>query len=311
MLAPRSAGTTRDRTTISRICYRPRAFRQPVRPHVEKIDPALLRPGRLDRVIRFTAPGPDGIASILRHHLGPDLKGSDLTLLGQIGIGRSPAEIASVVKQARSAPMQAQRVLQYDDLVNALAPRSDIDEATLRRVATHEGGHVVVALALNVDEVVAASISNAADSFGRTVMRRRDGIETRATIEDRVCANLAGRAAELIVYGDCSTNASSDLATATDAMASLHVSMGLGGSLAYLGDAKAAAAMLRVDRILRDAVNSDLARLQARAVDIVRTHRAALNGIAAALAERRHLSGGQVRVIFEDAAAGSTISPEP
>jgi cell division protease FtsH len=278
--------------------------------HIEKIDPALLRPGRLDRVIRFVAPGADGIASILRHQLGPDLNGIDLAVLGQIGIGHSPAEIASVVKRARSTARFAKRALEYDDLVNALAPPADMDEATLRRVAAHEAGHVVVALALDVDEVVAASIAQAADSFGRTVMRQRRGIETRATIEDRVCANLGGRAAELVVYGECSANAGSDLATATDAMAAIHAATGLGGGLAYLGDAKAAAAMLRVDRILRDTVNSDLARLQARAVDIVRTHRAALDGIAAALAERRHLSGGQVRVIFEAAAAGRTISTE-
>ena len=278
--------------------------------HIEKIDPALLRPGRLDRVIHFTAPGPDGIASILRHQLGSDLGGIDLAALGQIGIGRSPAEIASVVKRARSAARQAKRVMEYDDLVEALAPRLDVDEETLRRVAIHEGGHLVVALAVGVDEVVAASIARAADSFGQTVMRRRDGIETRATIEQRVCANLGGRAAELVVYGDCSANAGSDLATATDSMVGIHASTGLGSGLAYLGDTKAAAAMLRVDRVLRDAVNADLARLQARAVEIVRTHRAALDGIAAGLVERRHLSGSQVRVIFEAAAAGTTISAE-
>jgi cell division protease FtsH len=267
--------------------------------HIEKIDPALLRPGRLDRVIQFTAPGPDGIASILRHQLGSDLTGIDLVPLGQIGIGRSPAEIASAVKSARSAARQAKRVMEYDDLVDAMAPRANLDAATLRRVAVHEGGHVVVALALDVDEVVAASIAQAADSFGRTVMRRRDGIETRATIEDQVCTNLGGRAAEMVVYGDCSANAGSDLATATEAIIGLHASTGLGDGLAYLGDAKAVAETLRVDRILRDTVNADLARLQARAVDILRTHRAALDGIALALAERRHLTGDQVRAIFE------------
>jgi ATP-dependent Zn protease len=156
----------------------------------------------------------------------------------------------------------------------------------------------VVALALGVDEVVAASIGRAADSFGQTVMRRRDGIETRATIEDRVCANLGGRAAELVVYHDCSANAGSDLATATDAMAGLHASTGLGSGLAYLGDASTAAAMLRLDQILRDTVNADLARLQTCALDIVRTRRAALDGIAAALVEQRHLSGDQLRAIF-------------
>jgi cell division protease FtsH len=267
--------------------------------------------GRLDRIIHFTAPGPDGIASILRHQLGPDLPGVDLAPLGQIGIGRSPAEIAAAVKKARSAARQASRALEYDDLVDAIAPRVAMDDATLWRVAHHEAGHAVVALALGVDEVVAVDIGGAADAFGRTVMRQRAGIETRATIEDRVCADLGGRAAEAVVYGDYSANARGDLATATHAIAGLHASTGLAGGLAYLGDEKAAAAMLRVDRTLRDAVNADLARLQARAVDIVRAHREALEAIAAALADRRHLTGDEVRAIFEAVPARSAIFSEP
>jgi cell division protease FtsH len=152
----------------------------------ERIDAALLRPGRLDRVIHFTAPGPDGIASILRHHLGPDLPGVDLTPLGQIAIGRSHAEVAAVIKQARSAARRARRPLQYGDLFDAIAPRADLDEPTLRRVALHESGHAVVALALGVDEVVAAAVGGAGEGFGRTLMRRRDGVETRTSIENRV-----------------------------------------------------------------------------------------------------------------------------
>jgi hypothetical protein len=277
--------------------------------YAERIDPALVRPGRLDRTIHFAAPGPAGIASILRHQLGPDLAGVDLAQLGQIGIGRSPAELSAVVKQARSVARQARRALAYDDLVDALVPRTYFDPATLRRVAHHEAGHVVVALALRVDEVVAAAVGGAGDGFGRTVIRRRDGIETRATIEDRVCANLGGRAAEAVIYGgDCSANAGSDLATATEAIAGLHVSSGLAGELAYLGDEKAAATILQIDRTLRESVNADLSRLQARAIDIVRRHRDSLDAIAAALAARRHLTGDQVRAIFEAAPARDIAS---
>ena len=273
--------------------------------HVERVDPALLRPGRLGRVIHFSAPDPAGISSILRHHLGRDLAGVDLAQLGQIGIGQSPAELAAVVKNARAAARQAQRALAFDDLVDALTPPLRMDEQTLRRVAHHEGGHVVVALALRVDEVVGAAVGGGGDGFGRTLMRRRDGVETRSTIEDRVCAGLGGRAAEAVIYGDCSANAGSDLAAATEAIAGLHASAGLGGGLAYLGDEKAAASMLRVDRILREAVDKDLARLQARAIDIVRAHRLALEAVASALADRRHLTGEQVRKIFADKAPGT------
>jgi cell division protease FtsH len=269
----------------------------------DRVDPALTRPGRLDRVIHFTAPGPEGIASIARHHLAGELAGIDLAPIGRLGLGRSPAEIAAAVKAARGAARAAQRALAYEDLVEALAPRADVDDATLQRIARHESGHVVTAMALGVDEIVAVDVVGSAGAFGRSVMRKRQGIETRATIENRATVQLGGRAAEFEIYdGDCAANAggdaSSDLAAATSAVAALRVSMGLGGELTYLGGLDASTDLLRIDPVLRAAVDRDLARLHARAVEIVRRHRAALDGIAVALIERRHLSGDEVRRIF-------------
>jgi hypothetical protein len=259
--------------------------------HPNRIDPALLRPGRLDRVIHFRPPGPEGIASIARHHLDGELPGVDLTAIGQLGLGRSPAEIAAAVSSAKRAARAAKRALGYDDLVEALAPRSDFDEATLRRIARHESGHVVTAIALDVDEVVAVDVVGNAGAFGRTVMRQRPGIDTRATIEDRTVYQLGGRAAEFEIYdSDCAANAggdtSSDLALSTAAVAALRISLGLGGELTYLGGLDAIPDLLRADPELRAAVGCDLARLHGRAVDIVRRHRAALDAIAAALLER-------------------------
>ncbi|MET4524065.1 AAA family ATPase [Bradyrhizobium sp. JR18.2] len=269
----------------------------------DRVDAALTRPGRLDRVIHFAAPGPEGIVSIARHHLAGELAGLDLAPIGQLGLGRSPAEIAGAVKTARSAARAEKRALNYNDLVEALAPRVDLDAPTLRRIAEHEAGHVVTAIALAVDDVVAVDIGGDRGALGRTVMRQHTQIETRATIENRVVAQLGGRAAEVVIYdGNCSANAgggeSSDLARSTEAVAALRVSMGLGDGLAYLGDPASATQALRFDPKLRAAVDRDLATLHARAVEIVRSHRAALDAIATALVERRHLSGDEVRRIF-------------
>jgi cell division protease FtsH len=278
-----------------------------------RIDPALIRPGRLGRTIRFVAPGPEGLASIARHHLDGELANADLSGIGQIGLGRSPAEIAAAVKEARRAARQSGRALLYDDLVEALAPRSDIDSATLRRVCGHEAGHVVVALALAVDEVVAVDVIGTADSFGRTVTRRRTSVETRAIIENRVTAHLGGRAAEAVLFdGDCSANSggdeTSDLAMASRAVAALHYSEGLGSGLVYLGDEKAAVDMLCVDERLRATVEADLVRLHDRAVDILRLERRALDAVARALADRRHLGGEEIRRLFAENRASDRAS---
>lgn len=271
--------------------------------HVDRIDPALLRPGRLDRVIHFRPPGPEGIASILRHHLDGDLAGIDLAVMGRLGLGRTPAELAAVVKVARRAARAERRALVHEDLVEALAPKADLDTATLRRIAIHESGHAVVGLALGIDELVVVEAIGTTGAWGRTLMRRRAGIETRADVEGRATVNLGGRAAEVVVYGgDCSANAggdgSSDLGLATRAVCSLRASMGLGDGLAYLADPADATALLHMDPVLRAAVEADLKRLHAGAVDIVVHHRAALDAIAEALMARRHLSGEEARAIF-------------
>ncbi|MBR0925197.1 cell division protease FtsH [Bradyrhizobium ottawaense] len=278
--------------------------------HVDRLDPALIRPGRLDRVIHFRPPGPEGIASILRHHLDGDLAGTDLSVMGRLGLGRTPAELAAVVKTARRAARAEKRALTGDDLVEALAPKANVDAATLRRIAVHEAGHAVVGLALGIDELVVVEAIGSAGAWGRTLMRRREGIETRAVVEGRATVNLGGRAAEVVVYGgDCSGNAggdvSSDLAIATRAVCGLRASMGLGDGLAYLADPANATALLRMDPVLRKAVEADLSRLHASAVDIVVRHRAALDAIAEALAARRHLSGEEARAIFDTNSPGA------
>lgn len=272
--------------------------------HVDRLDPALIRPGRLDRVIHFRPPGPEGIASILRHHLDGDLAGTDLALLGTLGLGRTPAQLAAVVKAARRAARAERRALTRDDLVEALAPKPDVDAATLRRIAVHESGHAVVCLAVGIDELVLVEAIGCVGAWGRTLMRRREGIETRAVVEGRATVNLGGRAAEAVVYGgDCSANSggdvSSDLAMAMRAVCGLRASMGLGDSLAYLADPANATALLRMDPILRKAVEADLTRLHASAIDLVGRHRSALDAITEALIARRHLSGEEARAIFD------------
>ncbi|UEM13232.1 AAA family ATPase [Bradyrhizobium barranii subsp. barranii] len=284
---------------------RPGVFVWAATNYADRVDPALIRPGRLDRVIAFAAPGPDGIVSIVRHHLAGDLADADLTAIGQIGIGRSPAELAAAVKVAKGAARTEKRAVRVEDLIEAMAPPVDLDASTLRRIADHEAGHAVTAFALDEEELVAIDLVGDSGAFGRTIFRRRRSIETRASIENRTIVHLGGRAAEVVVYdGDCAANAggdeSSDLALATRAIASLRLSTGLGGGLAYLGDPQSAMDLLRIDPNLRRLVDQDLVRLHETAVTIVRRHRAALDAIASVLVAKRHLSGVEARRIFAD-----------
>jgi hypothetical protein len=61
----------------------------------EKLDEALIRPGRLNRVIPIPPLDAAAIAGILRQHLGDEIPDADLAPLATVGLGATGAEIAS------------------------------------------------------------------------------------------------------------------------------------------------------------------------------------------------------------------------
>lgn len=70
--------------------------------YIEKIDKALLRPGRFDAVISIDPPDAGTVARLVRHYgdkaLSPDV---DVAEVGNILAGQIPATIAEVVKRAK------------------------------------------------------------------------------------------------------------------------------------------------------------------------------------------------------------------
>lgn len=69
---------------------------------VNAINPALLRPGRLDAVIEVTAPDAETATRIIRSYCGDKLDASeDLTEVGHILKGQIPATLHEVVKRAK------------------------------------------------------------------------------------------------------------------------------------------------------------------------------------------------------------------
>jgi cell division protease FtsH len=82
-------------------------------------------------------------------------------------------------------------------------------------------------------------------------------------------------------------------------IAALHVSDGMGETIAYLAPHQEVLEAIRADLTLRDRVERDLQDLQRRADRLIRRQRKAVVAVATALVERRHLSGDAVREIFE------------
>lgn len=77
--------------------------------HLEDINPAMLRPGRLDAIIDVTAPDAEAVQRLVRlYGKGTVAESEDLTEVGQILEGTIPAVIAEVVKRAKLAQLRLQ-----------------------------------------------------------------------------------------------------------------------------------------------------------------------------------------------------------
>ena len=271
---------------------------------IQAIDPAILRPGRLERTIEITAPGADGILNILRFHVRDSLPEQELRSLADMLDGFTPAEIMETVRSARRTARVAARDLSTDDLKRAVMPAAIVPPAALKRIAIHEAGHVVAAIAAGVGKVRSVRIGGRQGAGGVTSIDPASiDLATRQSIEKQIVGILAGRAAEIVLLGAPSAGAGgsdrSDLAMATRLAASMELSLGLGdNNLVFVGDADAALKELRLDRTVRHRVDEMLQRLQKRACTIVENRQGEVLAIADALIEKGFLSGEEIAKIL-------------
>lgn len=84
-----------------------------------------------------------------------------------------------------------------------------------KRIAIHELGHAIVAYHLDRSTTFESiSIQNKAKSLGRVVIERKQGNLTEEQLVNFVKTCLAGRCAERVLLGQCSTGCASDIAKA-------------------------------------------------------------------------------------------------
>ncbi len=274
----------------------------------EDLDPALIRPGRLNRVISMRRPSADGIRGILRHHLGPDdLPGADLTGVATLGAGATGAEVTAWVKAARRQARVAARPMEHADLIAQVAPPDDRTREELLACARHEIGHALAVSVLAVGEVVSVTTVRSGDTAGltRTRLPHRSTM-TRAQVDAYVVSILCGRAADEM-FGDATTGAGgpaqSDLGMATATLVAAHASLGLGASLLHRAPDAQAVELLRWDADLRRSVDADLRRLYEVAQRLVEAHRSDIEVLAHRLVEARVIGGAEIRAHLAGAAA--------
>lgn len=277
--------------------------------HPEKLDAALVRQGRLSRIIEIGRPDEKALAGILRQHLGQDLPGADLATIGTLGIGASGADVTGWVKGARSRARQEGRALAFEDLLHQVAPPRPHSLEIEYRIAVHEAGHAVYMQVAGMLEIGGLSTIGRDGSGGRTMVAMPTDLLLKPEMETMVSFVLAGRCAEEAILGSVSNGSGgseeSDLARATHMVSMAHASLGMGGQLLYRGGPEEVRRMLAMDFRLAQAIEAELQRLYAGAMAVILEYREAVEAVAAALVRERHIDGDRFREIFERHPPGS------
>jgi cell division protease FtsH len=261
--------------------------------HVGKIDAALRRPGRFDKVLVLDHPDHDLMPSAFKWHLNGDLPDADLSEVTVAAEGMSGAEVAATVRAARALARKDRRSMTMDHLKDAVAAvRPPLAPDLHWRVAVHEAGHAIVSTATGLARPTSIAIVSTGGFATQTIQKCAGSREEFGAM---LKISLAGRAAEVLVLGNHSMGAGgadgSDLAQATGIAAALEMSYGLGASAVWLGPPETAAARVRIDTALRIRVEAHLQRAEAEAMQILDINRELLEEMATALATHKFLSG--------------------
>lgn len=277
--------------------------------HEDRVDPALKRSGRMDRVIRIPRPNSEALGHIYAHYLdsltgGQFDPGIDLTALGRLSVGLTGADAERIVRGAARRARKNGRVVSQVDVIAEITnkPRNAMNNlqltpAELERTAYHEAGHAMA---------MCLSTSEGSDIGFVTIIPRDDGTLgfvsampdervsfIRSDYQEKIEICLAGRAAEDIRYGEenVSSGAVSDLHAATALALDMVTKLGLGQERKLLWSATP------TDQDLRQA-DQLLSETYDRIINKLRENEVALQKLAEELVERQELTGDEVRNII-------------
>lgn len=264
-----------------------------------RCDPAILRSGRFNQVIRIGLPDPEALEAIFRLRLRGDLADADLGDIALAALGCTGADVGRMVGEARRSARHAGRGIVLDDLKRALSGGFETPPGLLPRHAVHEAAHILVDVVLH-GPAGAVAIMTPSVRAAASVFRFREAplAGTHADNFARLQVMLAGRAGERQVFGEAGWGSAgvdgSDLHDATRLAAAMVGSFGNDeANLLYLSAAREAESLLVFPEV-RDAARQLLAAAAEATSRILSAHREALDEIAARLLADGRVDGDAV-----------------
>ncbi len=279
---------------------------------LEKLDPALLRPGRLDRQIFVSPPDVKGREGILRVHTrDKPLHDVDLAVIAQQTSGLTGADLANICNEAaiRAARRGGTSISMADfdagleRVVAGMQSRRKLNDHERQVVAYHEAGHALCAELLpTVDRVHKISIVPRGRALGYTLNLPAEDryLKTRQELIDYMSVLLGGRVAEQIVFGSITTGAADDLFKVAEITRSMVHEYAMGTGLSSSRMDVGGGELSDMTRRVRDQEQRDLADEAYRAAyALIDAHRDKLRELAETLLRDEVLDRAEIDRIME------------
>jgi cell division protease FtsH len=292
----------------------------------EILDPALLRPGRLDRQVLVDRPDINGREAILKIHsknvvLGPEV---DLRKIAARTPGFVGADLANIINEAALLAARNNKEMveladfdeAIDRVVAGLQKKSRVMNAQEKEiVAFHESGHAIVAESVeHADPVHKISIiPRGISALGYTQQLPTEDryLLTRSELIDRLAVLLGGRVAEELVFDEISTGAQNDLQRASDIARAMVMEYGMSDRLGLVNYERPRQAMFlpesfssgkNYSEAKAGQIDEEVARFMEEAHQRVRKilseRRAVLDDLAHLLSRQESVQGEELRTML-------------
>ncbi|MBK0332983.1 ATP-dependent zinc metalloprotease FtsH [Brachybacterium halotolerans subsp. kimchii] len=293
---------------------------------VDILDPALLRPGRFDRQVAVGLPDLKGRLHILNVHAQgkPLAEDVDLEIVARRTIGMSGADLANVLNEAALLTARSN-----NQIIDSRALDEAIDRVSMgpqryskvmsdrdrQMTAYHEGGHALVAAALNYSapvNKVTILPRGQAGGYTMVVPTQDRNYQSRNELLDRLSYALGGYAVEEGIFHDVTTGPSSDLQNATKIARTMVTQLGMSAKVGQVfygsGQDEVFVGMqqggdVQVSDETAQLIDEEVRRLVDEALSeawaVISENRPVLDRLVLELLEKETLNEHQLAVVFE------------
>jgi len=280
----------------------------------EAIDPALLRPGRFDKLVHVPLPDVRGRKEILDLYLKKTIPDPalDVNQIARGTPGFSGADLANLINIAaikatlRNSPHIDRHLLEEakDEVIMGIKRNnSEQDEHTRKIIAYHESGHALVAMhSSGAHPLHKATIIQRGRALGMTVQlpEKDEVLATKRQLLARMDVSMGGRAAEELIFGEeeVTSGASNDFQQASGIAVEMITRLGMNHTVGLRSfDPKNLSDDERklIDKEVKELLNLSYDR----AKRILKTNETQLHRLADALLKYETLTVEEMKLVVE------------